>query len=217
MSVFEPRGKYQTANGCAFCRWCDPTTVYASNPPRYYCSKFNTYVYCGQTTCQSDLEDGQFIGADGHKYHVEFKHGKDWSSYSLKDDTVGEWLNLSKRAEEKKKAEKKPEERIDVVRDFSPKEEAEQKKGEEKKRPCDGCENSEWYPRGWYCQRFGQQITMDRQTCIADEREEEQRKLVDISRYCKTAIFDPSKPTIEERIEALEKKVEDLEKRLRNY
>ena len=173
MSAFEPRGNYQTVHACALCRWCDPTTVYASNPPKYYCSKFNTYVYCDQTTCQADLEDGQFIGANGHKYHVETKHGKDWSNYSLIDDTVREWQNLSKKAEEKKKEERKPEERIDVVRDYSPKEEAEQKK--------------------------------------------EEPKPIDYSRHCKTAIFDPGKPTSEERLEALEKKVEDLEKRLRNY
>lgn len=155
MSVFEPRGKYQTAYGCAFCRWCDPTTVYDSNPPKYYCSKFNTYVYCGQTTCQSDLEDGQFIGADGHKYHVETKHGKDWSSYSLVDDTFREWLNLSKKAEEKKAAEEKKEKKAELV--ASP-----------------------------------------------EQMAKEIREAFGVS-------------TIEERLEALEKKVEDLEKRLRNY
>lgn len=52
---------------------------------------------------------------------------------------------------------------------------------------------------------------MDRQTCIADEREEEQRKFVDFSRYCKTAIFDPSKPTIEERLAKIEERLTEIE------
>lgn len=37
------------------------------------------------------------------------------------------------------------------------------------------------------------------------EQKKEEPKPIDYSRYCKTAIFDPSKPTIEERLDLLER------------
>ena len=126
---------------------------------------------------------------NGHSYHWEHKQGEDWSSHTLVDDTIAEQKAMVR----------------DELIGQALNEEAEQKKEEEKKRPCENCENSEWDFHGWRCKRFGQPIKMDRQTCIADEREKERKPVF----YSKTF-----PPTIEKRLEALEKKVEELEKRI---
>lgn len=50
MSKFESR----ESGPCYECKWCDTSKVFCSNPPKYYCNRLKTYVYCNQSICEED-------------------------------------------------------------------------------------------------------------------------------------------------------------------
>lgn len=81
------------------------------------------------------------------------------------------------------------------------------------------CANCKWFDFGYAiaeCKKFHTNVSQCRTTCLEDEfgkpKEiaEKVREFAGKTEGGETAIFDPSKPTIEERLEALEKVVAQL-------
>lgn len=99
MSQFEPKGPspYQTVQCCALCKWCNTSCVYTSNPPKYYCNKFNTYVYCDQTTCEEDRDSIKKAFGEAFEDAPAVINAKVKEEVKKKGEEGTKWFNENRR------------------------------------------------------------------------------------------------------------------------